>query len=79
MKMKADQYDIKLKDVNMMNVLESHSRLLNSDDARQLAELRVKVMSMHQQMEFLAFKETVEQEDFEKTMEWMADLVKAKQ
>lgn len=41
MKAKAEQYEIKLSDVQMLDVMEAHERLTTTDDARDLAELKV--------------------------------------
>jgi hypothetical protein len=41
MKAKAEQYEIKLSDVQMLDVIEAHSKLTSTDDGRALAELKV--------------------------------------
>ena len=64
MKAKAEQYEIKLSDVQMFDVMEAHSRLTTTDDARSLAELKVQVFSMRQEQEILTFKQQVEDEDY---------------
>lgn len=43
MRNKAEQYEIKLSDAQMLDVLDRHQRLAESDDNRDLAEHRVLV------------------------------------
>ena len=38
MRAKAEQYNVKLTDVQMLNVLDQHSKLTNSEDNRKFAE-----------------------------------------
>lgn len=45
MRAKAEQYEIKLSDVQMLDVMEAHSRLTTTDESRNLAELKVEVFS----------------------------------
>ena len=46
MRAKADQYNIKLTDVQMLDVLENHSKLANTDNRRSLAEKKVEFEAM---------------------------------
>lgn len=46
---KADQYEIQMTDAQMLDVMEHHGRLINSDDSKKLAELKVKVQAEKQE------------------------------
>lgn len=57
MKNKAEQYEIKLSDVQMMDVLDRHARLADSDKSRAFAERKVLIQSLRQEQEILLFKQ----------------------
>jgi len=79
MRAKAEQYEIKLSDVQMLDVMDAHSKLTSNEEQRKLAELKVEVMARKQELEILQFKMAVEAEDFAKNAEWLAGMVEEKQ
>ena len=64
MKNKAEQYEIKLSDVQMLDVLDRHARLADSSESRAFAERKVLIQSLRQEQEILLFKQQIEIEDF---------------
>lgn len=64
MRHKAEQYEIKLSDAQMLDVLDRHQKLADSDESRAQAERRVLVQSLRQEQEILLFKKQIEVEDF---------------
>lgn len=64
MKNKAEQYEIKLSDVQMLDVLDRHARLADSNESRAFAERKVLIQSLRQEQEILLFKKQIEIEDF---------------
>lgn len=56
MRAKADQYEIKLTDAQMMDVMETHGKLVSTDESRGLAELKVMVQAGKQEQEIMMFK-----------------------
>lgn len=79
MKNKAEQYEIKLSDVQMMDVLDRHQRIANSDESRAFAERKVLIQSLRQEQEILLFKQQIELEDFQKQKKWFEDRMALKQ
>ena len=71
MKAKAEQYEIKLTDAQMLGVMEKHVKLADSDENRALAEKRVLVQALKKEQSILLFKQEIEEEDFEKQKEWL--------
>ena len=49
MKAKAEQYEIKLSDVQMVDVMDRFSKLADSEENRAFAERRVKIQAMRQE------------------------------
>ena len=78
MRNKAEQYEIKLSDVQMLDVLERHQRLADSDESRAFAERKVLIQSLRQEQEILLFKQQIETEDFQKQMKWFEDRINVK-
>ena len=64
MRNKAEQYEIKLSDVQMLDVLDRHARLADSNESRAFAERKVLIQSLRQEQEILLFKKQIEIEDF---------------
>lgn len=79
MRNKAEQYEIKLSDVQMLDVLDRHSKLVDSDENRAFAERKVMLNSLRQEQEIQLFKQNIEKEDFEKQIKWLKDRIDAKQ
>ena len=46
MRNKAEQYEIKLSDVQMLDVLDRHARLADSEESRAFAERKVLIQSL---------------------------------
>ena len=64
MRNKAEQYEIKLSDVQMLDVLDRHARLADSEENKAFAERKVLIQSLRQEQEILLFKQQIEIEDF---------------
>jgi len=64
MKNKAEQYEIKLSDAQMLDVLERHQRIADTEESRGLTEQKVIINSLRQEQEILLFKQQIEIEDF---------------
>ena len=64
MRNKAEQYEIKLSDVQMLDVLDRHARLADSEESRAFAERKVLIQSLRQEQEIQLFKQQIEIEDF---------------
>ncbi len=64
LKNKAEQYEIKLSDVQMLDVLDRHQKLADSDENRAFAERKVMLHSLRQEQEIQLFKQQIEIEDF---------------
>ena len=60
MRAKAEQYEIELNDVQMLDVMEAHSKLMGTDDKKLVAELKVRSLIEKQEQEILIFKTQVE-------------------
>jgi hypothetical protein len=71
MKRKAEQYEIKLSDTQMVDVYERFEKLADSEDNRKRAEKRVTVQALKQELQILMLKRTFEEEDFKKQQEWL--------
>lgn len=56
MRNKAEQYEIKLSDVQMLDVLDRHSKITDSDENRAFAERKVMLNSLRQEQEIQLFK-----------------------
>ena len=46
MKAKAEQYQIKLSDIQMLDVLDNHEKLTNTEEIRANAEFKVEVEAL---------------------------------
>ena len=79
MRAKAEQYEIKLSDVQMLDVMDAHSKLTSNEEQRKLAELKVMVMARKQELEIMQFKMAVEAEAFAKNAEWLTGMIEQKQ
>jgi chromosome segregation ATPase len=79
MRAKAEQYEIKLSDVQMLDVMDAHSKLTSNEEQRKLAELKAMVMARKQELEIMQFKMAVEAEDFAKNAEWLTGMIEQKQ
>ena len=79
MRNKAEQYEIKLSDVQMLDVLDRHSRLADTKETRAFAERKVLIQSLRQEQEIMLFKQQIEIEDFQKQKKWLEDRIHEKQ
>ena len=79
MRNKAEQYEIKLSDVQMLDVLDRHQRLADTEESRAFAERKVYINSLNQELEIVLFKQKIEIEDFQKQKKWLDDRIVAKQ
>ena len=75
MRAKADQYEIKLTDAQMMDVMEAHGKLVSTEENKGLAELKVRVQAGKQEQEIMMFKQKMEEEDCQKQQEWFKDRI----
>lgn len=66
MRAKAEQYSVKLSDAQMLDVLDQHQKLTDSEENKAFAEEKVRVQSMKQEMEIKMAKIQIEEEDFKK-------------
>ena len=64
MQAKAEQYEIKLSDVQMLDVMDRHQKIADSEENRSFAERKVLIQSMRQEQSILLFKKQIEEEDF---------------
>ena len=79
MRAKAEQYEIKLSDVQMLDVMERHSKIADSEENRSVAERKILLNSLRQELKILSFKIETEKEDFEKQIKWLSDRCSALQ
>lgn len=56
MKNKIDQYEIKLNDNEILDVIERHQKLAKSDENRAFAEFKVQVSAMKQEIDITKVK-----------------------
>lgn len=66
MKAKVEQFEIKICDAQMIDVLARYEQIADSEENRQLAENRVIVQAMQQEQQILIFKKQIEQDDYQK-------------
>ena len=59
----------------MIDLMDSHSKLTDSDQNRAFAELQVTVQAMKQELLIKKTKQTIENEDFVKEKEWFTEKV----
>ena len=79
MKAKAEQFEIKLNDAQMVDVFARFEKIADSEENRQLAEERVRVQAMAQEQQILIFKLKIEEEDFAKQIGWLQERIEKKQ
>lgn len=56
MKNKIEQYEIKLNESELIDVIEKHQVLSQSEDNRNFAEFKVTVQSLKQELEIMKVK-----------------------
>ncbi len=63
----------------MLDVLDRHQKLADSDENRAFAERKVMLHSLRQEQEIQLFKQQIEIEDFQKQKKWLDDRITDKQ
>ncbi|CDW87445.1 UNKNOWN [Stylonychia lemnae] len=79
MKNKIEQYEIKLSDQEILNVVEKHEQLAKSDENRAYAEFKVTVQSMKQEIDIIKVKQDIDLQDLRKQVDYMEVQVAKKQ
>ena len=62
-----------MTDAQMLDVMNRHQRLFESEENRDFAEKKVELLALEQEQKLLLFKEKIETEDFEKNIKWLKD------
>ena len=65
MKAKAAQFEVKLSDNQMMDILAQNERFFETDDHKELAALRVEIQGIRLQMQIKAELQQIEADDFQ--------------
>lgn len=60
MKNKIEQYELKLGDREILDVIAKHGQLAQSDENRAFAEFKVTVQSMKQELDIAKVKQDIE-------------------
>ncbi len=71
MKNKIEQYEIKLSDNEILNVIEKHEKIAQSDENRNFAEFKVTVQSLKQEIEIARVKQDIELQDLKKQEDYL--------
>eukprot|EP00347_Sterkiella_histriomuscorum_P014269 403361529 len=71
MKNKIEQYEIKLNDNDVLDVIEKHQYLAKSDENRAFAEFKVQVQSMKQEIDITKVKQDIDLQDLRKQQDYI--------
>ena len=66
MKNKIEQYELKLADKEIIDVIEKHSKLAQSEDNRTFAEFKSTVEALKQELAITKARNAIELEDLRK-------------
>lgn len=71
MKSKIEQYEIKLSDNEIVDVIEKHEKLAQSEENRSFAEFKASVEAMKQELAIAKARHAIELEDLRKQADFL--------
>jgi hypothetical protein len=71
LKGKIDQYELKLSDTQLVDVIAKHDALANSQENRSFAEFRATVEALKQELSIAKARHAIELEDLRRQAEYL--------